>query len=69
MKTWKIKVTVIGILLFCVYVIIPFIITDRYKLIDIDNPIDFEFAEFVMKKQSIDKICDGEIERHSNERK
>ena len=43
---------------------IPFIITDRYKLIDIDNPIDFEFAEFVMKKQSIDKICDGEIERH-----
>jgi len=46
---------------------IPFIITDRYKLIDIDNPIDFEFAEFVMKRKQIDAILDGEVERHGKD--
>ncbi len=43
---------------------IPFIITDRHKLIDIDTPEDFEYAEFVMKRQAINNILDGEIERH-----
>ena len=31
---------------------IPYII-DGIKTIDIDNPIDFEFAEFVMKKENL----------------
>jgi len=42
---------------------IPYII-EYPKTIDIDTPEDFEYAEFVMKKMEIDKILDGEVERH-----